>query len=243
MIGRVNVNTASRTVLRSVGVLSPTPALSSNEWWWAGSNFDQRSDIASTLVAYRDKAIVWPRLSSPAAGGGAIDFRDNADSAVRPDEFDKLRRRDLLSKAPMVREAPGLASVGEVLLARAMEPSAPKEGNPWRSNPNNIDFMGFNSAADYKAGLSSGGESKMLDTYAERLQAGAAATSALSTRSDFFAVWFVVRGYRESDVKGLSAADPMVPSVQRRFVMVVDRSNVVKYGQKPRILLLKEVPF
>lgn len=243
VIGRVNVNTASRTVLRSVGVLSPTPALSSNEWWWAGSNFDQRSDIASTLVAYRDKAIVWPRLSSPAAGGGAIDFRDNADSAVKPDEFDKLRRRDLLSKAPMVREAPGLASVGEVLLARAMEPSAPKEGNPWRSNPNNIDFMGFNSAADYKAGLSSGGESKMLDTYAERLQAGAAATSALSTRSDFFAVWFVVRGYRESDVKGLSAADPMVPSVQRRFVMVVDRSNVVKYGQKPRILLLKEVPF
>ena len=34
----------------------------------------------------------------------------------------------------------------------------------------------------------------------------------------------------------------MVPSIQRRFVMVVDRSNVVSEGDKPRILMMEEVP-
>lgn len=243
--GRVNVNTASRTVLRSVGLLSPTPATASGEWWWTGANLDQRTDAATTLIAYRDKIIAWPRVSSPTANSKAIDFRDNADVAAKPDEFDKLNRRDALAKVVGIRETPGIASMGEVLLARAMDPTQPADGNPWRNNPNNIDFMGFNDAIDFKAGVTSGVDpnTKMKDAFAERLEVAASATNSLTTRSDTFAVWFVVRGYRESDVKGLNDNDPMVPSVQRRFVMVVDRSNVVKYGQKPRILLLKEVPF
>ena len=35
---------------------------------------------------------------------------------------------------------------------------------------------------------------------------------------------------------------PMVPSIAKRYVMVVDRSNVVNRGDKPRVLMLKEVP-
>ncbi len=241
VLGRVNVNTAYKTVLRSVGVLSPTPATASSEWWWTGSSLDQRSDVASTIIAFRDKVIAWPRSSSPTTGNGPIDFREAG--GVKPDKFIDLNGRFSSSGVDATRETPGLRSVGEILLARALDPSQPVDGNPWRSNPNNIDFMGFNATVDYKAGLSSGDESKMKDSYAERLQIASSAINALSTRSDYFAVWFVVRGYRESDVKGLSTIDPMVPSVQRRFVMVVDRSNVVKYGQKPRILLLKEVPF
>jgi len=60
-------------------------------------------------------------------------------------------------------------------------------------------------------------------------------------------VWFMVAGYSKTDVvRGdgtpLLPTDPMVPSVQRRFLMVVDRSNVTQLGQKPRIVLFKEVP-
>jgi hypothetical protein len=43
-------------------------------------------------------------------------------------------------------------------------------------------------------------------------------------------------------VEGLDTEDPITPSVRRRFVMVVDRSNVTTRGTKPRILLMKEVP-
>ena len=77
----------------------------------------------------------------------------------------------------------------------------------------------------------------------------------ISVRSDFFCVWFVVQGFQPSDVEGLEPwtgngtppdedryRAPMSPSVQRRYVMVVDRSNVVSEGDKPRILMLEEVP-
>lgn len=235
IIGRVNVNTAYRTVLRSVGVLSPTPALASNEWWW--TNLDQKSDIATTILAYRDKGMYWPRVSSPNQTVGPVDFRD--DVGVKPDQFDKLDGREALTAVDGLRETPGISSVGEVMLAKILDASNP---DPTRSNPNNIDFLGYNDAVDYKAGLSAGDQSNMKDTFGERLQIAASATNALTTRSDCFAVWFIVRGYRESDVMGLSNNDPMVPSVNRRFLMIVDRSNVVKFGQKPRILLLKEVP-
>lgn len=241
VLGRVNVNTASRTVLRSVGVLSPTPSTVSGDWWW--TNLDNKSDVATTILAYRDKLMYWPRASSPAASGSSVDFRDNDGSPIKPDDFDKANGRFNATGVDFLREGNGLASVGEVMLARALDPSQPLENNPWHKNPNNIDFMGHNDADDYKAGVSSGDQSRMKDPFGERLQIAASAMNALSTRSDYFAVWFVVRGYRESDVKGLSASDPMIASVQRRFVMVIDRSNVVKYGQKPRILLMKEVPF
>lgn len=240
VIGRINVNTASRTVLRSVGVLSPTPSTSTGDWWWTGSNLDQKSDIATTLIAYRDKGLAWTRISSPTATGKPVDFRDG--SSVKPDEFDKLNGRSESTLVSALREAPGVSSVGELLLAKKLDKS---NLGATRKDPNNVDFLGYNDAIDAKAGVSVGVDpsTTVKDSFAERLQIAASAANALSTRSDFFAVWFIVRGYRPSDVNGLSNNDPMVPSVQRRFVMVVDRSNVVKYGQKPRILLLKEVPF
>jgi hypothetical protein len=51
-----------------------------------------------------------------------------------------------------------------------------------------------------------------------------------------------VHGYQQSDVENLGPADVLTPTIARRFVMVVDRSNVVKTGDKPRVLLFKEVP-
>lgn len=84
-----------------------------------------------------------------------------------------------------------------------------------------------------------------------------AALGTVSVRSDYFVVYFTVEGYRPEDVEGLrwelnaplptsnaaaSLADPLVPTVSRRYMMVVDRSNVTRRGQAPRILMLQEVP-
>jgi hypothetical protein len=35
----------------------------------------------------------------------------------------------------------------------------------------------------------------------------------------------------------------MIPSVARRFLMVIDRSQVTQLGQKPKVLLMQEVPY
>jgi hypothetical protein len=85
--------------------------------------------------------------------------------------------------------------------------------------------------------------------YDKQLTIANAVLNTVGVRSDVFICWFVIQGYLPSDVEGFSAdpndpraREPMVPSINRRFVMVLDRSNVVREGDKPKVLLLKEVP-
>ncbi len=85
-------------------------------------------------------------------------------------------------------------------------------------------------------------DDRIDDEFDERLAIINSVINTASVRSDLYAVWFLLHGYQESDVRGLAADDPMLPTIQRRFVMVVDRSNVKAKGDKPEILLFKEVP-
>ncbi len=85
-------------------------------------------------------------------------------------------------------------------------------------------------------------DDNLPDDYEERLAIVNAVLNTASVRSDIFAVWFLLHGYQESDVVGLAPEDPLLPTIRRRFVMVVDRSNVRKKGDKAEILLFREVP-
>lgn len=80
------------------------------------------------------------------------------------------------------------------------------------------------------------------NTMSEKLLVPGAMISSTTTRSDVYAVWFTIFGFREGDVGPAGSTEPLQPSVQRRFLMVIDRSNVTQLGQKPRIVLFKEVP-
>ena len=64
----------------------------------------------------------------------------------------------------------------------------------------------------------------------------------MSVRSDFFAVWFIMHVYQPSDVEGLLPEDPLIPSVAKRYLMIIDRTNVTREGDDPEVVLLKEVP-
>lgn len=80
--------------------------------------------------------------------------------------------------------------------------------------------------------------------YMEKLTPIAAISNIATTRSDYFAVWFVIHGYTQDDVTGLAPTDPMSPSIARRFLMVLDRSNVVSASQqRPKVVLFREVPY
>lgn len=80
--------------------------------------------------------------------------------------------------------------------------------------------------------------------YREQLGLLAGVSNLVTTRSDYFAAYLVVLGFREGDVQAVveNPAAQLTPSVQRRFLMVFDRSNVVRTGDQPRLLLMKEVP-
>jgi hypothetical protein len=88
-----------------------------------------------------------------------------------------------------------------------------------------------------------------VDSYEQGLIIANAALNSVNVRSDIFCAYFVIHGYQQSDVEGLSqvAGDatyeqPMVPTLKRRYMVVIDRSNVTRAGQKPRILMFQELP-
>ncbi|HRQ73011.1 MAG TPA: hypothetical protein PLU35_08290 [Phycisphaerales bacterium] len=245
--GVINVNTAPLAVLRAIPMFSPAvpdPA-GGPSWWWFGSGHDETSDIAATLYAYRDRLAVYPR-DFAGVPTNLLNFRDGSNGAPSgsPPGYDPADDGRLFATGiPAIREMPGLLTPGELLAAR--DTQYPDDA----AFPHDIDRLGFNGQNVSHSGLESvrygtgGAENDDLaDDWAERLVIANAAMSGVSVRSDVFAVWFVLHGYQESDVKGLANDQPMTPSIARRFLMVVDRSNVVRPGDKPRILLFKEVP-
>ncbi len=153
-----------------------------------------------------------------------------------------------------LRMTPGFGSVGELLAVR-LDPELETSNPPAWTNLRNltINLYGTDGIAQGiqddatvvpqvygDAGSYSVGET--VDDYAEQLAMASSVLNMVSVRSDYYAVWFVIQGYRESDVANLRPEDPLVPTLQKRFMMVVDRSNVIEPGDKPRIVLLKEVP-
>jgi hypothetical protein len=85
-------------------------------------------------------------------------------------------------------------------------------------------------------------EDEVVDDVLEELAILNGAANSVDVRSDFYAAWFLVRGYRDDDVEGLEPGEPMRPTYEKRFLMVLDRSNVTEAGQLPRVLFVREVP-
>ncbi len=70
----------------------------------------------------------------------------------------------------------------------------------------------------------------IVDDYGEKLAIADAALNSITTRSDTFCVWFILHGYQQADVENLSQRDPLIPTLAKRFMMIVDRTNVIKKG-------------
>lgn len=243
--GTVNVNTASRAVLRTIPMLSPSRdqhiGQQTNSWWW-NQVHDSRSDIATTLAAYRDKTRLLPRLDGAVTNADQhfIDFTE-----VNEEGFGRLATAQI----PGLRETRGVRTSGELAALRVRSRDNPGQpaipGDP-AQNRNSIDRLGSAGQPIELHGVGSLAPiedvSALENGFQSKLLLANAAMNPTSVRSDYFAVWFLLHGYRRSDVENLSETDPLVPSVARRFVMVIDRSNVIRPGDRPRIVLFREVP-
>lgn len=80
------------------------------------------------------------------------------------------------------------------------------------------------------------------DSYDEQFVQLNAVLNSMSVRSDYYAVWFIVHGYKESDTVGLTDSDPLTPSFAARYLLILDRSNVTEKGDRPRVLARVQLP-
>ena len=68
-------------------------------------------------------------------------------------------------------------------------------------------------------------------------------SNLITTQSDVFTVHFKVRSFRQNPVTGIwDATDTEQIVDERRYVMLVDRSQVNNPGDRPRILYLEKLP-
>jgi hypothetical protein len=186
------------------------------------------------------------------------DLRDTPDAILNASLVGAQRQNGIQlfegSQTPSMAERGLFQGVGDVLNARLRQPSAPE----LRGLPVNPDYLAFNTNVTIGAGLdpqesslaklspfraTRSTDDGVPNGYDEKLSIVAQFANTITTRSDTFAAWFVVHGYREEDVTNLAPTQAMVPSVKRRFLMVIDRSEVTRLGQKPNVLLLQEVPY
>lgn len=159
-----------------------------------------------------------------------------------------------------LRSTPGFASLGELMAVRVNPDFRTDDLTRWNMLRHMaMDQLGYDERAqglqeDVDTGenitllsqvfTDQNGETTgdTVDDYAEKLIMANGVLNMLSVRSDYYAVWFVLQGYREADVANLRPEDPLIPSVHKRYIMVIDRSNVTEPGDQPKIVLLKEVP-
>jgi hypothetical protein len=302
--GTVNVNTAPQLVQWTLPMAAPSvyqgdwPGIAESgtnpsrdrlvnpgqEWW----------DVTGTLLAYRDKDLAdagaW-RLDNTNRGtsrgdrftsrfvdadGASTEYgADSTAPAYAQNDPSTWVGRWVATGIPGLREAPGLASVGELLAVRQRElPTAAVSGlyaevnddRRWASvdrqaragtaprlafmeQPTNPDGVYGVGGALHRRPVASVTDERQAFDLPEVPDAPTASQpivdallGTVSTRSDVFAAWFLVHGYTAADVEGLGPTDPMTPSLAKRYVMVVDRSNVVSSGDRPRVLLFREVP-
>lgn len=246
--GLVNLNTATLNVLRTLPVLTPTTVQVPSNEWWGGTTMPNTGDRAAALIAYRDRTQVKSRADQ------FIRFDDTSGINV----FDPLAWDGRLQTAQIeaLREQTGLASVGELMAIvdnsaggnrvpddDVFDALATETGTGVDSTLPGVATSAYRDPTSTTPNVATAGN-ELINEWAEKLAVLGPAAGSASVRSDYYACWFVMHGYREADCLNLSndKGDPLVPTIAKRYLMVIDRSNVTQRGQKPRVLVFTELP-
>lgn len=253
--GLLNLNTSTEATTSVLPGLTPTYESTINPdpditWFDDGTDIlhDHKSDVAASIRSYRDKSGARTR------DGTTVEFFD-------PGLWGDMDPQDLFGRQVVtgidgLREHQGLLSVGEMLAADTLPPVGPVLGPSTYARPHMIRRLGQDGSSVGIDGVdpvryTAGGavdsavgtrDDGIADDYDEQLALFNGVANTVSVRSDVYAIWFVMHGYAQEDVEGLRPDDPMTPSVARRYLMVVDRSNVRRAGDKPKVLLFDELP-
>lgn len=245
-------------ILKQMGVYQTNPVVTLPQPP-TGATPPDGSDMAATLVAVRD------RTAAPDRDHQLLSYSDTNPTAAAfdPTQWDGRFNTTMIDG---LSESPGLPSGGAVMTAvnrvPAVSGTGTMPGTTQVPERDQIDYLG--NEGRYTGGTAANSTVEALsstiypsyadttattrkpaaipDSWFEKLEIAGALGGSTSVRSDTFAVWFVVQGYQRSDVENLGPNDPLVPTIAKRYLMVLDRSNVVKKGDRPKVLLFTELP-
>lgn len=147
---------------------------------------------------------------------------------------------ELASGGHYDRRPDGRIQDGTLAAWQTTAPTPAQTARRWFQQSGGAEVMTPTANTTYNI-LQSLGSPQVERNYQDKLAILNAVTGAATVRSDVFTVYFLVHAYTPEDVD-IPDSQPLVPSMAKRFVMVVDRSSVKSLGDKPKILLLKEVP-
>lgn len=236
------------------------------------TDVSQNPDVAAAIVAYRDRIYGAPTTSAMIETASSSNFYEAAPMNMEPtdpsyvannmlEETELLsplpatlsdpHTREAMSGIPGLRQTPGFGSLGELFAVR-IDPEFETTSSARWNGLKHLSIQqyghddvesGIDNEITIMSQLFNGGNTgETIDDYAEKISMANSVLNTISVRSDYYAVWFVLHGYKESDVTNLNPEDPMVPSIKKRYLMVVDRTNVITPGDKPKILIFKELP-
>ncbi|HBS29392.1 MAG TPA: hypothetical protein DEB06_08075 [Phycisphaerales bacterium] len=237
--GRINLNTAPEEVLRRLPFVAPEFQITAG----AGSSLDPSTLRVDLIRRYR---------SAPASAGvdGDGEFPATLTGLVG------LRAQNTDMDAPVPE---GFVTPAELAVLDAWDPAKP--GNPVPG------AFGFLQAGVTANGLD--GEPLELSTNPsegfnpkndpeERLAIYRAVSNIVTTRSDVFLAWFEIRAYDPQQIEQIvmpTGASPdkrldlmdderfrFGPVYRSRWLAVFDRSNVRRPTDRPKVLMLVEVP-
>lgn len=238
--GRVNVNTAPRKVLQILPFVSPELQIGTLvadptgqfrlDWLADYLEPPTESQLPSGLTelpglrqgSYTGKGT--SRLTRGLTNTGELAVMDRWQQVVGGDE-------DMQLLMPMPSK-PGFAYLG---------------GNTGQDNPKPLDLR-----AAPPVMLGEMADSDPIDDAEERLAIYRGLSDVVTTRSDVYAAWFVIRGYDPKVIEGIrvdgrtwqeAMNDPAFrPAHESRWFTILDRSNVRLPTDRPRVIMLVEMP-
>lgn len=237
--GRLNINTTPDEINRVLAYVDPTPDVSMLIPGFASAP----SQRALLMLDYRDRVL-----------------RRNQAGVVDRDVLTGLQG---LRTQALANSQTGFVSSGELAILDRWDPAT---GNPM---PNTGGFaqLGSNGLNDrapqspfdrrFARGMADAfapGVTPPIDDPQERLALYSAVSNTVSTRSDVFTAWFVIRGYDPEAIEAIRVPGPptdaelkqymgmLRPKFEQRWLAVFDRSNVRRPTDRPRVLLLVELP-
>jgi len=240
--GRMNINTAPKKLFEYLPLVAPQSAIGV-----AGQGLLQPSSNRDDLMAnYRDRTGLDPQTYTSLSNLRPNNAGNPVNSLQRG--FVTAGELAILDQWQPNTGNPQSSAVGFMELGADNQPSDHIPLEMWSDFPDDgtdpLEFLAYGNT-DYEP----------VDDAEERLALYRAVSNIVSTRSDVFITWFVIRGYDPDIIESIpvegatmSAAqtamnsDEFLPTYESRWLCVLDRSNVRSPVDRPRVLLLAELP-
>ncbi|MCH7604124.1 MAG: hypothetical protein IIB54_15305, partial [Planctomycetes bacterium] len=210
----------------------------------ASPSFNPRVGLAEAIVHYRERFNGLSPATNPGASGipGGANYTDRSDNALLDD----------------LRGERGFASIGELLLLvkDAQAPIPEPTGETLQTQAWNVAFAANDPFGNgdstristdvqgvFTSTLTLDDPDEVAQDVEEANLLFAGISNLITTRSDMFTVHFIVRSFRQNPITGIwDATDREQIVDERRYVMLVDRSEVNRPTDRPRILYLEKLP-